>query len=86
MEVPDDRLGVMARYRQGPGLLEEVVTGLQDALLDAVPSGGGWTIDPLMRHWTFSRRAGDILFNSWRVYRSGYAESSELDWMARRQS
>jgi len=50
MEAPDDRLGVMSRYRQGPELLEDVVTGLQDALLDAVPSGGGWTIRQIVHH------------------------------------
>lgn len=50
MDAPHDQLGVTSRYRQGPELLEAVVTALQDAHLDAVPSGGGWTIRQIVHH------------------------------------
>ena len=50
MIAPEDRLGVMARYREGPALLEEAVMNLTDADLDATPSGGGWTIRQIVHH------------------------------------
>lgn len=50
MDAPEDGLGVIARYREGPAALEAVVAGLPDAALDAVPSGGGWTIRQIVHH------------------------------------
>ena len=50
MIAPEDRLGVMARYREGPALLEDAVMNLTDADLDATPSGGGWTIRQIVHH------------------------------------
>jgi uncharacterized damage-inducible protein DinB len=50
MDTPNDQLGVMSRYREGPGLLEDAVAGLQDPVLDAVPSAGGWTIRQIVHH------------------------------------
>ena len=50
MDTPNDQLGVMSRYREGPVLLEDAVAGLQDAVLDAMPSGGGWTIRQIVHH------------------------------------
>ena len=44
MNAPKDRQGAISRYREGPALLEEAVSGLQDADLDRRPSGGGWSI------------------------------------------
>jgi DinB superfamily len=50
MIAPEDRLGVMTRYREGPALLEDAVMNLTDADLDAQPSGGGWTIRQIVHH------------------------------------
>ena len=50
MEAPEDSTGAIARYREGPALLEQVVKDLTDADLDAVPSGGGWTIRQIVHH------------------------------------
>ncbi len=35
MNVPEDKPGEMARFREGPALLEEVVKGLTETDLDA---------------------------------------------------
>ena len=50
MNVPEDRTSTIARYREGPLRLEQVVKGLADSDLDAVPSGGGWTIRQIVHH------------------------------------
>lgn len=50
MDGPEDREGTLSRYREGPILLERAVLGLQDADLDAAPSGGGWTIRQIVHH------------------------------------
>jgi hypothetical protein len=50
MNAPEDQLGVIARYREGPTLLEDAVVGLKDAVLDAIPSKGGWTIREIVHH------------------------------------
>lgn len=49
-QAPEDRDGTISRYREGPTVLERAVRGLQDADLDAVPSGGGWTIRQAVHH------------------------------------
>jgi uncharacterized damage-inducible protein DinB len=50
MDAPEDRAGAISRFREGPLLLEAAVAGLPDAVLDAVPSGGGWTIRQIVHH------------------------------------
>ncbi len=50
MVAPEDQIGVIARYREGPALLEDAVLGLTDPDLDAAPSGGGWTIRQIVHH------------------------------------
>jgi hypothetical protein len=50
LHAPEDRNGTISRYREGPPLLERAVSGLRDADLDAVPSGGGWTIREIVHH------------------------------------
>lgn len=50
MNPADDRDSVLARYREGPALLERVLAGLQDADLDAPPLQGGWTIRQIVHH------------------------------------
>ena len=41
---------VLTRFKKGPDLLEQAISGLQDADLDASPSGGGWTIRQIVHH------------------------------------
>jgi uncharacterized damage-inducible protein DinB len=50
LEPPKDRDSVLARYVEGPALLERALEGLEDADLDAPPSGGGWTIRQIVHH------------------------------------
>lgn len=50
MKPPDDRGGVVARFREGPELLEKAIEGLREADLDAVPAQGGWTIRQIVHH------------------------------------
>jgi uncharacterized damage-inducible protein DinB len=50
LHAPEDRDGTISRYREGPALLERAVRGLQDADLDAMPAGGGWTIRQIVHH------------------------------------
>lgn len=50
MKTPDDQTSVLARYIEGPPLLERVLAGIQDATLDAPPSHGGWTIRQIVHH------------------------------------
>jgi hypothetical protein len=50
MNAPEDREGAISRYREGPRLLELVVMGLDDAVLDTKPSRGGWTIRQIVHH------------------------------------
>jgi uncharacterized damage-inducible protein DinB len=50
MNAPEDRARELCRFREGPHLLEDAVTGLQDAQLDARPSGGGWSIREIVHH------------------------------------
>jgi DinB superfamily len=50
MKAPENRDAAISRYRQGPFLLEQALTGLRDADLDAIPSGGGWSIRQIVHH------------------------------------
>ncbi len=50
MNAPEDRESAVARYREGPALLEQTVKGLRDSELDAKPSGGGWSIRQIVHH------------------------------------
>ncbi len=50
LRAPEDRDGAISRYREGPAMLERAVAGLRDADLDALPSGGGWTIRQIVHH------------------------------------
>ena len=44
MKPPPDKDSVIARYIEGPVLLEKALAGLKEADLDIAPSKGGWTI------------------------------------------
>ena len=50
MKAPDDRDSVLARFMEGPALLERALAGVQDAELDAPPLQGGWTIRQIVHH------------------------------------
>jgi uncharacterized damage-inducible protein DinB len=50
MKAPDDQDSVLARYMEGPALLEHALAGIQDPDLDAPPSQGGWTIRQIVHH------------------------------------
>jgi uncharacterized damage-inducible protein DinB len=50
MNPPTDRESVLARYKEGPLLLERALAGLRDGDLDVVPSNGAWTIRQIVHH------------------------------------
>ncbi len=50
MNTPEDPERAIARYREGPDLLEQAVIGLQDSELDARPAAGGWSIREIVHH------------------------------------
>ena len=50
MNAASDHDAVLARYKEGPALLEQALAGLQDADLDASPVQGGWTIRQITHH------------------------------------
>jgi uncharacterized damage-inducible protein DinB len=50
MNPADDQTSTIARYAEGPALLEQALAGLQDADLDASPAHGGWTIRQIVHH------------------------------------
>ena len=50
MKSPADKDSVIARYIEGPILLERALTGLKDAELDTAPTKGGWTIRQIVHH------------------------------------
>jgi hypothetical protein len=50
MKAPDDQDSVLARFREGPELLERALAGIQDSDLDTPPAQGGWTIRQIVHH------------------------------------
>lgn len=50
MKPPKDQNSVLARYMDGPALLERTLNGLQDSDLDFISSQGGWTIRQIVHH------------------------------------
>lgn len=50
MKAPDDQDSVLARYMEGPALLEGALAGIQDTELNAPPSQKGWTIRQIVHH------------------------------------
>jgi hypothetical protein len=41
---------MIARYLEGPVLLERAIAGMHDAELDAPPANGGWSIRQIVHH------------------------------------
>jgi uncharacterized damage-inducible protein DinB len=50
MKSPTNKNSVIARYIEGPILLERALTGLKETDLDTAPSKGGWTIRQIVHH------------------------------------
>lgn len=50
MKLPNDQKSVLARYMEGPALLERTLAGLQESDLDAPSSKSGWTIRQIVHH------------------------------------
>ena len=50
MKTPDDPKGVVARFADGPDLLEHALEGIRETDLDKQPSAGGWTIREIVHH------------------------------------
>ncbi len=50
MIAPKDKMETMARFREGAALLENAVKDLPEAVLDAPPARGGWTIRQIVHH------------------------------------
>jgi uncharacterized damage-inducible protein DinB len=50
MNLPGNRDEILARYKEGPVVLERAIADLRDADLDARPSQGGWTIRQIVHH------------------------------------
>lgn len=50
MKSPANKDAVIARYIEGPILLEMALTGLEEADLDTAPAKGGWTIRQIVHH------------------------------------
>jgi len=50
MKLPADKDSSIARYIEGPILLERALKGLKESDLDKVPTKGGWTIRQIVHH------------------------------------
>ncbi len=50
MNPTDTQTSILARYAEGPAELEQALTGLRDADLDATAAQGGWTIRQIVHH------------------------------------
>ena len=50
MNPADSQISITARFANGPAQLEQALTGLQNADLDALPAQGGWTIRQIVHH------------------------------------
>jgi len=50
MNPANSQTSTIARYAEGPALLEQALAGLRDADLDAPPVQSGWTIRQIVHH------------------------------------
>jgi hypothetical protein len=50
VEALHDQESVLARFMEGPALLERALAGVRDTELDAPPPQGGWTIRQIVHH------------------------------------
>jgi hypothetical protein len=56
----EQRRGLIARYREGPGVVAEALRGITDAELDARPADGGWTAREVVHHLADSEMTSAI--------------------------
>ena len=61
MKPPENKNEILELFKQGPGILENALTGLSDTELDYFPSNGGWSIRQIVHHLV----DGDDL---WKMY------------------
>jgi hypothetical protein len=52
METPENKNEILISFMQGPGMLENTISGLSENELDYVPSNGGWSIRQIIHHIT----------------------------------
>ena len=77
MKTPVGKNSVIARYKEGPALLERTLAGLEDADLDTAPTEGGWTIRQIVHHIA----DGDDLWKTCIKQALGNEKSEfSLDW------
>jgi len=77
MIPPDDREAAVARFLEGPELLEQAVAGLDDSDLDTIPNKGGWTIRQIVHHVV----DGDDLWKTGiKLALGGQEAEFSLDW------
>lgn len=50
MEAPENQNEILNLFKQGPGILENTLSGLNDNDLDFIPSNGGWSIRQIIHH------------------------------------
>jgi uncharacterized damage-inducible protein DinB len=50
MKSPADKDAVIARYKEGPALLERTLAGLKDADLERAPREESWTVRQIVHH------------------------------------
>lgn len=77
MKSPVDKDAVIARYLEGPTLLESALAGIKEADLDTAPAKGGWTIRQIVHHIA----DGDDLWKTGIKQALGNDQSEfSLDW------
>jgi uncharacterized damage-inducible protein DinB len=50
MKPPANKESILAKFKEGPALLEHAINGLRDVDLDFPPKKGGWTIRQIVHH------------------------------------
>ena len=50
MKAATDKDTIIARFLEGPAIIEEVLSGLKESDLDTSPKEGGWTIRQMVHH------------------------------------
>jgi DinB family protein len=58
------RRGLIARYREGPAVVDAVVEGLGDDEFDHVPADGGWSAREVIHHLADSEMVAAVRFRT----------------------
>lgn len=89
MELPKGKNPVIARFKEGPAILEKALSGLPEKYLDKAPAKGGWTIRQIVHHladgddiWMMAVKqaignSGSEFSLDW------YRACSQMDWAQR---